>query len=329
MVPAAWILVHLVVGAVGAGLARSYARRCALLDQPGERRSHAVPTPRGGGAAIAVAMLLATAWLAWHLPGQRPMLAGFGTGLAMVSLVGWLDDHRPLSPWSRLAVHAGAASVFALGLAAQGGDLRVAVFAFVATVALANVWNFMDGIDGLAATQAVLVAVVPAMLAGGMGLALGLALAASTLGFLPWNFPRARLFLGDSGSGALGFAIGALVAIASSSAGAEALLLSLFPLSAFLLDAGLTLARRILRRERWWQPHVTHAFQHAARRHGHVRVTGAFGAWTLLGACIAASLRDIAFTSIIISLLPWYVVGAAAWWLLQRQGTSPVVENRE
>ena len=97
----------------------------------------------------------------------------------------------------------------------------------------------------------------------------------------------------------------------------------------FLLDAGLTLARRILRRERWWQPHVTHAFQHAARRHGHVRVTGAFGAWTLLGACIAASLRDIAFTSIIISLLPWYVVGAAAWWLLQRQGTSPVVENRE
>lgn len=329
MLPVAWILVHLVVGAVGAGIARNYARRCALLDQPGERRSHAVPTPRGGGAAIAVALLLATGWLAWTMPGQRPMLAGFGAGLAMVSLVGWLDDHRPLSPWSRLAVHVAAASVFALGTWMQGGDPRVAVLAFVATVVLVNVWNFMDGIDGLAASQAILVAVVPALLAGGAGLALGLALAASTLGFLPWNFPRARLFLGDSGSGAIGFAIGALVAIAASVGSVEALALSLLPLSAFLLDAGLTLARRILRRERWWQPHVTHAFQHAARRQGHVRVTLAFGAWTLFATVVAWSFRDMAFTSIIISLVPLYAVGAAAWWLLQRQGTSPVVENRE
>ena len=329
MVPAAWILVHLVVGAVGAGLARNYARRCALLDQPGERRSHAVPTPRGGGAAIAVALLLATGWLAWGMPGQRPLLAGFGIGLAMVSLVGWLDDHRPLSPWSRLAVHVAAASVFALGTWVQGGDLRVAVLAFMATVVMVNVWNFMDGIDGLAASQAILVALVPAMLAGGAGLALGLALAASTLGFLPWNFPRARLFLGDSGSGAIGFAIGALVAIVAAAGGAVALALALFPLSAFLIDAGLTLARRILRRERWWQPHVTHAFQHAARRHGHPRVTVAFGLWTSVGASVAWVLRDTAFTSIIISLGAWYAVGAVAWWLLQRQGTSPVVENRE
>lgn len=329
MVPAAWILVHLVVGAVGAGLARSYARRCALLDHPGERRSHTVPTPRGGGAAIAVALLLATGWLAWRMPGQLPMLAGFGVGLAMVSLVGWLDDHRPLSPWTRLAVHVAAAAAFALGAWLQAGDLRVAALAFVATVALVNVWNFMDGIDGLAASQAVLVAFVPAMLAGGAGLALGLALAASTLGFLPWNFPRARLFLGDSGSGAIGFAIGALVAIAASADGARALLLCLLPLSAFLLDAGLTLGRRMLRRERWWQPHVTHAFQHAARRHGHARVTLAFGAWTLLATGFAWAFRDMAFTSIIISLVACYAVGAAAWWLLQRQGTSPVVENRE
>ena len=329
MSPAAWILVHLVVGAVGAGLARSYARRAALLDQPGERRSHTVPTPRGGGAAIAVALLLATAWLAWRMPAQVPLLAGFGAGLAMVALVGWLDDHRPLSPWLRLAVHAGAGAAFALGAWLQAGDLRVAVLAFVATVALVNVWNFMDGIDGLAATQAIVVAVVPAAIAGGAGLALGLALAAATLGFLPWNFPRARLFLGDSGSGAIGFAIGALVAMAAATGGTAALALSLLPLSAFLLDAGLPLARRMLRRERWWQPHVTHAFQHAARRHGHVRVTTAYGLWTLAAACVAWSFRDIAFTSIIISLVPWYAVGAAAWWLLQRQGTSPVVENRE
>lgn len=329
MLPTAWILVHLLVGAVGAWLARGYAQRRSLLDHPGERRSHAVPTPRGGGVAIAVSLLLATAWLAMRMPEQRPVLAGFGVGLAMVSLVGWLDDHRPLSPWLRLAVHAAAGLVFAVGAWGQGGDWRVAALGFVATLALVNVWNFMDGIDGLAATQAILVVVVPALSAGGAGLALGLALVGSTLGFLPWNFPRARLFLGDVGSGALGFAIGALVAMAAATGGTEVLALSLLPLSAFLVDAGMTLASRVVRRERWWQPHVTHAFQHAARRHGHVAVSLGFAAWTALAVATAWTIRDMTFTSLIISLLPWYAVAAAAWWLLRRHGTSPAMENRE
>lgn len=320
---------HLVVGAAGAGLVRRYAVGRALFDQPGERRSHTVATPRGGGAAIAVALLLATGLLAFRFPGQWAVLAGFGAGLALVSLVGWLDDHRPLSPWWRLAVHVLAGAVFALGLWAGGGDPRMAAVAFVATVSLVNVWNFMDGIDGLAASQAILVASVPALLAGGAGLALGLALVAATAGFLPWNFPRARLFLGDSGSGALGFAIAALVAMAAVEYGARALALALLPLSAFLLDAGLTLARRILMRERWWQPHVTHAFQRAARRHGHPAVTAGYALWTACGIAVAWGVRDAAFTSLIISLVAWYAFGAAAWWLLQRHGTSPAVENRE
>lgn len=326
---AAWFLVHLLFGAAGAGLARRYALRRALLDQPGERRSHSVPTPRGGGVAIAVSLFVATAILAAWIPAQAPMLAGFGVGLALVSLIGWIDDHRPLSAWLRLAVHVLGGAVFAIAAWWQAGDARVAAVAFVATVALVNVWNFMDGIDGLAASQAILVAAVPAALAGAAGLALGLALVGATLGFLPWNFPRARLFLGDVGSGALGFAIGGLVALAVATGGAVALALCLLPLSAFLLDAGLTLARRMLRRERWWQPHVTHAFQHAARRHGHVRVTAAFGAWTVLATATAWAIRNMPFTSLIISLLPWYAAGAAAWWLLQRHMTSPVVENRE
>ena len=327
--PAAWVLVHLLVGAVGAGIARAYARRRALLDQPGERRSHAVPTPRGGGAAIALALLLAAAILAWQHPPQRTLLAGFAAGLAMVSLVGWLDDHRPLPAWSRLVVHVAAGAVFAFAVWWQAGALPAALVAFVATVVLVNVWNFMDGIDGLASSQAVLAAAVPAMLAGGPGLALGLALVAATLGFLPWNFPRARLFLGDVGSGTLGYAIGALVAVSVASGGGRALALALVPLSAFLVDSGLTLARRILRRERWWEPHVTHAFQVAARRHGHVAVTLAFGAWTFAAAWMAWAFRDKAFTSLIIPLLAWYTLGAATWWLLQRHGMSPAVENRE
>lgn len=325
---AAWCLVHLVVGAVGAWLARAYARRRALIDLPGERRSHAVPTPRGGGVAIAVALLGATAWLAWIHPAAWPLLAGFGAGLAMVAVVGWVDDHRPLSAALRFLVHVAAAAVLSAGTWAATGDPLATAMAFIAPVVLVNVWNFMDGIDGLAATQAILVVAVPVALGGVPGLALGLAVAAATTGFLPWNFPRARLFLGDVGSGALGFAVGALVATVVATSQARGLLLVLFPLSAFLADAGLTLARRVLRGERWWQPHVTHAFQVLARRRGHVFTTCAYGAWTLAALALAWMLRDMSFTSLIISLLAWYAVGASAWWLLPRRN-APLVENRE
>lgn len=325
----AWILVHGLLGGAGAWLAIRYARRRALLDHPGERRSHAVPTPRGGGVAIAVALLVATTWLAWRLPGDAAMLAGFGIGLALVSLVGWMDDHRPLSPALRLGVHGASGALFAAGTWWQTGDPASSATAFIAPVVLVNVWNFMDGIDGLAATQAILVASVAAALAGPAGAALGVALAAATLGFLPWNFPRARVFLGDVGSGALGFALGGLVAFAVSAQGPRALALCLLPLSAFMLDAGLTLARRVLRRERWWQPHVSHAYQRAARAHGHVRVTSAYAAWTAVAAAGAWIFRDVSFTYLIISLLPWYAVGAAAWWLLLRRWPLPALENRE
>ena len=329
MVLAAWCAACLAAGFAGAWAALGYARRRALVDLPGERRSHAVPTPRGGGAAIAVVLVLATAWLAWRAPGYLPLLAGFGTGVALVSLVGWLDDHRPLSAWLRLGVHVVAGGLFAAGTWLQWGDALVAMVAFGATVGLVNVWNFMDGIDGLAATQALLVSAIPVALAGMPGLALGLALGAATLGFLPWNFPRARLFLGDVGSGALGFAVGGLVAMATAAAGPRALVLALLPLSAFLVDAGLTLGSRMWRRERWWQPHVSHAFQCAARRHGHVPVTLGYAAWTSLAMAAAFALRDVAVTSVSIALLPWYGSGSVAWWLLRRGGALPVMENKE
>lgn len=323
-----WFLFHLLLGAVGAWTAYGYARRRALLDHPGERRSHAVPTPRGGGAAIAAALLVATAWLAWRMPGQGLLLGGFGVGLALVSLVGWIDDHRPLSAWTRLAVHVVAGGVFALGIWVQSGQGLGALVAFGATVVLVNAWNFMDGIDGLASTQAILVALVLALLAGPVGVALGIALVASTLGFLPWNFPRARLFLGDVGSGTLGFAIGGLVAMAAM-AGPRALALALFPLSAFMVDTGLTLCRRMVAGERWWQAHVSHAFQHAARRYGHVPVTLAFAAWTSAMVAVAWICRDMAVTTLTISLLLSYASGSVAWWWLRRRDGLAAMENKE
>ncbi|MFP5373990.1 MAG: hypothetical protein ACLGHW_03700 [Gammaproteobacteria bacterium] len=332
---AGWLLLHLSIGLGGTWLARRYALRRRLLDQPGARRSHAAPTPRGGGVAVLAALLLASLWLAWRAhagggSGLLPVLA-FAAGLALVGGSGWLDDHRPVAPWKRLAAHVLASAAFALALAADGAAAWAVALAFLAPLALTNVWNFMDGIDGIAASQALLVAAGIALWATGAWWWLALALLAACAGFLPWNLPRARIFLGDAGSGSLGFALGALLAAALAGAdGAGAWLLLLLP-SAFLLDAGLTLGRRMLRGERWWAPHVEHGYQLLARRIGrHGPVTALYALWTLCPLAILMSGRDFSFTSISISLPAWYASGAVLWFLIRRARDLPrEVENRE
>ena len=111
--------------------------------------------------------------------------------------------------------------------------------------------------------------------------------------------------------------------------GPRALLASLLPLGAILLDTGLTLGRRILNGEAWWQAHVTHAYQHAARRHGHVPVTLAFAAWTAAAVATAWLLRDVAVTTLTIALLVWYASGSAVWWSVRHRSRWLGMENRE
>ena len=112
---ALWLAFHLLVGAGGAWLARSYALRRGLLDQPGERRSHKIPTPRSGGIGIVVALLVGGLWLLRDASGAGAMLGTGLAGFAVIAAVGLVDDHRPLSPWFRLTVHAGAALLLAAG----------------------------------------------------------------------------------------------------------------------------------------------------------------------------------------------------------------------
>ena len=324
-----WLAFHLLFAMAGTWLARRYALRRRLLDHPGERRSHAVATPRGGGVAIALTLLLACGWLAWRHPAQAPMLSGWGVGLAMVALAGWFDDHRPTSPWLRLGVHVVAALLFAAGTWYHAGWSWLVLLAFAAPLVLTNVWNFMDGIDGLAASQAALAAAALAWLAGGPWAWLALALFAACCGFLPFNAPRARIFLGDVGSGATGFAVGGLLTAAAMT-DARAGLLALFPLSAFLLDAGLTLGNRMRRGERWWTPHVSHAYQICSRSlERHAPVTLAYALWTLLGLAPLFFFRNVSFTSLIIPLLTWYACGSLLWLWLQRGETTREVENME
>lgn len=320
-----WTVLFLAIGAAGTWCARVYALRRQLLDLPGERRSHVAPTPRGGGIAIALAVVVALLALAVRMPSQIVLIVAALVGLLLVAGIGWLDDHRPLPAWPRLMIHLFSAMLLAAGFWLSGAPVSVALLVLLAAVVLINVWNFMDGIDGLAASQAGLVVIAMMMCANGtIAVHLGLALLAAIFGFLPFNLPRARIFLGDVGSGALGYLLALMIGLAAMATPVGTWPLLLLPVSAFLLDAGLTLATRILRGERWWTPHVEHAYQRSARRvGGHGPVTLGYGVWTGLALVVMAWRWGDAPESIRMTVLLWIGIGSVVWYWLRTRPETP------
>lgn len=309
------------LAALGTALARRYALARVLVDEPGERRSHCVATPRGGGIAIVATVLIGCAFaLMQHRLPAAPAVA-FMAGVLAIGLVGWLDDHRPLSARMRFAVHVLASAIFAATWFHATQSWSAALLAFGAGVALTNVWNFMDGINGIAATQAACVATT-VLLVGvdGWGV-VALAVAAACIGFLPFNFPRARIFMGDVGSGALGFALAMLAVVAVTNAPMASTASIAVAMSAFLVDAGLTLLRRVLRGEQWWTPHTQHAYQACARRWGHARVTISYCAWTVISVLIARGVSPESPVVTVTVIAACYISGAVLWLWLQRAGT--------
>lgn len=313
------LAVAAVVAAAVTWIARAYALRRRLVDEPGDRRSHAVATPRGGGIGpvAGFAVLLVAGGLSGALPDAdwRLLLVAV---LAVAGIGAW-DDHRPLGAGVRLAVHLAAGACIAAAFGLWSERPLVACLVAAGATVLVNVWNFMDGIDGIAATQAGIFALAVALLADHSGWAwLSAGLVACMAGFLPFNFPRARVFLGDVGSGALGIAI-ALLATGPAVHGAppdDAILL-LLPAGAFLVDATLTLGRRALRGERWWTAHTQHAYQRTARRYGHVAVTTGYGLWSIAGVGLAWGLQGAGTGLIVASVVLWYIACAGAWAFLQ------------
>jgi UDP-N-acetylmuramyl pentapeptide phosphotransferase/UDP-N-acetylglucosamine-1-phosphate transferase len=312
---AIWLLSGIALGAAGTAMARTYALRRRLIDLPGERRSHRIATPRGGGISIVLVLLLALAALAIARPGTLPACLLAGAGLALVAGIGWIDDHRPLPAWPRLAVHAVAGGLLAAALWMQGGGPPDLVVACVATVVLVNVWNFMDGIDGIAAGQALVVALAWSLYAGaGPVLWIGLALTAALVGFLPFNFPRARIFLGDVGSGAIGYALAALLALGVMGEPTHARLPWILPLLPFLLDASLTLISRMVAGEAWWRPHVQHAYQAWSRALGaHAPVTLAYAGAAVVASVAMFVVRSGSSTLIMSTCLTFLLAGGLAW----------------
>ncbi len=328
----AWFVLFAAIAAAGTWAARSYALHRQLLDQPGERRSHHVATPRGGGIAIVLALLIAIAAMILRQPSQIVLLVCAGLGLSLVAGIGWVDDHRPLSPWPRLVVHVIAAGWLAAGFYLSGSGGAVSILTFLLALVLINVWNFMDGIDGLAASQATLVAAALALSSGSpLAIHLGLAFIAAIFGFLPFNFPQAKIFLGDVGSGALGFALALFAGLALREMPFDSWPLAVLPLSAFLIDAGLTLLTRILRGERWWTAHVGHAYQRWARRVGqHVPVTLWYAMWTLVASAGMVWLLTEHRKGVEMAVMAWLALGSGLWyWLRSRPDSHFVTEETD
>jgi UDP-GlcNAc:undecaprenyl-phosphate/decaprenyl-phosphate GlcNAc-1-phosphate transferase len=236
--------------------------RRRAIDLPGPRSSHVLPTPRGGGAPIAVG-LLAAAVIA-GTSGELPFVAA----VVFFGVMGMVDDLRGLPAISRLAGQlAGSAAVAVLLVARLAWPpAALAAIALLITVwvtGFVNAFNFMDGVNGISAAHAVIGGVAFACVGEWRGdrflVAAGLAIALGACAFMPWNAGRARVFLGDVGSYSLGAALAVLAAWSVvHGIPAEA---ALGPLALYLADTAWTLQRRIRRGERPFEAHRTHIYQ--------------------------------------------------------------------
>lgn len=321
------IIAALPVGWLGTVWLERLAPRLGLVQVPNERSSHTRPTPRGGGLAIALAIVIALGVLA---AGAGQQVALVATLTAIIAALGFTDDLRDISPLFRFAIQilviAALISTFwplpDIALVAGVSISGVVLAILVGLVGLwwLNLFNFMDGIDGIAGSQAVL------LLLGGLGLwALGepgavqsplfvasLAAVLATVGFLIRNWPPARIFMGDAGSNSLALFILALAlaTIASSAVTYQSWLI--LP-AAFVTDSTVTLVRRMLRRQLPWRAHRQHVYQIFSRAWGHMRTTlgyaGLTALWTIPLALCAQAWPELSWWFVIAAYLP-LVAGA-------------------
>ncbi|MFJ2482998.1 glycosyltransferase family 4 protein [Pseudomonas sp. NPDC087598] len=282
-----WFLAAVAASFTMTAVIRRYAITRSLLDIPNARSSHTLPTPRGGGLAIVVVFLIAIGVMSLQSAISLPVLCALLGAGGLVAIIGFMDDHGHIAARWRLFAHFVAAIwvVFWLGGLPQmvifGHAVNFAwagsVLAAVYLVWMLNLYNFMDGIDGIASVQAIC-----ACLGCSLLYCLGelphlmwvpLMLAFSVIGFLFWNFPPARIFMGDAGSGFIGIVLGGL-SLQAAHADQRWFWVWLILLGVFIVDATFTLLRRLMRGDKVYEAHRSHAYQYASRRYGrHLPVT--------------------------------------------------------
>jgi len=322
-------------------LRRYSLTRRSLIDVPNERSSHQHPTPRGGGAAIAVSFLglLPALWLAGTLPSNM-LVALVGAG-GLIALIGFLDDRRPLPVAWRFTAHCVAAAWVVAWLGGMppmifaGLPISLAVSSILAVVFLVwllNLYNFMDGIDGIASIEAVTVCIGGILLyivaAPGTQYWVGPALlAASVAGFGYWNLPPARIFMGDAGSGFLGVTLGAF-SVQAAWVAPELFWAWTILLGVFITDASVTLIRRVWGGHRPDEAHRSHAYQHAARKLGaHRPVSLAVGGITLAWLCPLALLVALGYVGTAVGLVLAYA--PLLWLAVSLKAGAPEAENAD
>ena len=293
----AWLLPSLaacLVSTVATLLITGLLKRRAILDQPNERSLHTIPTPRGGGWAIVIGTAVGVLLLfpSRHAIGESAPLVG---GAALLLLVSWLDDLKPMSPVPRFGAQIAAV---ALGLMRMHGPVFQAWLPLPLDIAATgvlwlwfiNLFNFMDGMDGLAGGEALAVAFGLFLLMPGLPILM--LIACATAGFLVWNWAPARIFMGDVGSIPLGYLLGAFLFHAAGQGDwIPALLLPLY----FVADATITIVKRLLRGEKIWQAHRQHFYQQAVqagRSHRSVATAVGIANVGLIAAALAVKPLD-------------------------------------
>ncbi|MCD7040369.1 glycosyltransferase family 4 protein [Pseudomonas sp. MAFF 311095] len=303
-------------------LFRSYALKKNILDVPNERSSHYLPTPRGGGVAIVIAFMILLIYA--YFSGAVPITHFISFSLVglFVAAIGFMDDKNNLPARWRLLGHF-LAAVWGLcwigglpNLELFGIELQLGAFGNVLAVLylvwMLNLYNFMDGIDGLASLEAICVCAgmcIVYLLVGAHELImLPLSLAMAVMGFLFWNFPPAKIFMGDAGSSFLGILLG-LLSLQAAWHSPKFLWCWLILLGVFIVDATVTLSRRFFRGAKVYEAHRSHAYQFASRRFGkHLPVSLGVSCinifWLLpVSLSVALSLMDGA-TALLIAYIP-------------------------
>lgn len=318
-----WLIPLVVLLSFGlTALLRRYALARSIMDIPNARSSHAVPTPRGGGVAIVLAFLLSLVALGALQVASFDTLVALGGAGGLIALIGFMDDHGHIAARWRLLGHFAAAgwALFWLGglppldvfgIRLEMGWVGTVLAAFY-LVWLLNLYNFMDGIDGIASIEAICACLGACLLYWVSGheqlVVLPLLLAAAVCGFLYWNFPPARIFMGDAGSGFLGIALGVL-SLQAAWVSSQLFWGWLILLGVFIVDATFTLGRRLARGDKVYEAHRSHAYQFASRQYGkHLPVTLAVAAlnlfWLLPLALCVMLLKLDGLLAVIIAYAP-------------------------
>ncbi len=315
------VLITFFSSALLCGCYLKLARRWQILDLPNDRSSHHLPTPHGGGVPLFAAFFLGVCLAAWQGAGwQDSYWLLLATSLLLVA-VGVIDDLRGLSVRSRFSMYSLLCVLVTIQLIqpqALGlwSHWVLAIMASFALLWMLNLYNFMDGIDGIAGLQCIFVCCAAALLswltAGDTQYAtFCLLLGAAHTGFLVWNWPPARMFMGDAGSIPTGFLLGGL-ALLGAVAGQLSLAAWLILLAAFITDASYTLVQRIVTGQPFTRPHRLHAYQRLSRHWGaHLPVDMGLLAlnslWLFPLAWTVTMWPKFAFLLVILAYLPLLV----------------------